>query len=324
MTEDENTVDEELDEFVDDIEMEDELHHEEKIRKKNAKVFLISIIGVLTIAGVYFGINYYNISDEEEQLVNQVESPQTDLAGIETLSLGKDIKKIEKKAGLSPKDELKKMEEMETLQKIKKVAPAKKQIKGKDSKSTPQVSKDLKNSFVEKKLTSQSPSSQKTAKRLSPETDKTGKYYIQLGMFVIKRNADNLIRSLKNKGFSPSKRPAKEMVKMYRVFAGKFSELKIAREAIVELKNAGITATLKKVTDRLYTLHTGSFYIKRNAEKLKEKISEQGLIPTTIRAPLLVDVYKVYIGYFKTKKDAVSYKEKLAGQGFSQTLILNT
>ena len=315
MADDENIVDEELDELMEDIEIEDELHQEEKVRKKNTKVLLISIIGLLTISGVYFGINYYNVLDEEE-LVKQAESPQTVQSGIETLPLQEDIKKIEKKEGLPPKEEVKKKDEKKTL-------PQKKDIEEKESKSLSLPSKDFKKSFIEKNLKPPAPSPRKAAKRLIPETDKTGEHYIQFGLFVIKKNADNLIRSLKNKGFSPSNILAKDAVKMYRVYTGKFSELKMAREGILDLKNAGINVTLKTVTDGLYTLQAGSFYLKGNAEKLKDEISELGLITRIVRVPFIIDVHKVYIGFFKTKRDAVFYQQKLAVQGFSQTLILN-
>lgn len=355
MADDENIIDEELDELMEDIEIEDELHHEEKVRKKNAKVLLISIVGLLAIAVVYFGINYYTVFDEEAQLLKQAEPPQADQSGIETLPLQDDIKKIEKKESPLPQEEVKKKDENKTLpqkediekkesttlerikkekaketippqkiaKKIKKVDVAKKQIKEKESKSLSLPTKDFKKPFVEKKLKPPAPSPQKAAKKLIPVTDKTGKHYIQLGLFVVKENADNLIRSLKNKGFSPSNSLVKDSVNMYRVYAGKFSGLKMAREGILDLKNAGINTTLQTVTDGLYTIQTGSFYIKENAEKLKDEISELGLIARIVRVPLVMDVHKVYIGFFKTKRDAAFYQQKLAVKGFSQALILN-
>ncbi len=329
MEEDENTVEEELDELMEDIEIEDELHQEEKVRKKNAKVLLISIVGLLTIAGVYFGINYYNVLNKEEELLKQAEPPQTDQLVKETLPLQEDLKKIEKKEGIEKREstvleEIKKEQIKEKILPPKKVDLATKQIEEKASKSLSLPLKDLKKSSVEKKPTPVAPSPQKAAEKLVPETSKSGKYYIQFGQFVIKKDADNLIRSLKNKGFSPSNTLVKNAVNMYRVYAGKFSELIMAREAIIDLENEGINATLKSATDNLYTLQTGSFYLKKNAEKLRDKMSELGLTTRIVRVPLTMDVNKVYIGFFKTRRDAALYQQKLAVQGFSKTLILDS
>tara|TARA_B100000959_G_C14985597_1_gene625447 strand:+ start:1838 stop:2950 length:1113 start_codon:yes stop_codon:yes gene_type:complete len=370
MEEDENAGEEELEELMEDIEIEEEIHHEEKVRKKNAKVLLISIVGLVTIAGVYFGINYYNVLDEEEQLLTKAEQPQTTQLDKETLPLQEDLKKVKKKEVALPKAEVKKKDKNKPLpkkeavekkepkvlkkakkekvkeptvleetkkeeikekvnppkkpKKIKKVEMAKKQIKEKASTPLSLPSKDLKKSPVEKKSKPAEPSPIKTAKKSVPEITESGKYYIQFGQFVIKKNAVNLIRSLKNKGFPASKSMVKSTVNMYRVYAGKFSESKMAREAIIDLENEGINARLKSVTDTLYTIQTGSFYLKRNAEALSDKIAELGLITRTVRVPMTVDVNKVYIGYFKTRRNAALYQEKLAAQGFSETLILDS
>ena len=354
--EEENTIEEELDDLMDDIEIEDEIHQEEKVRKKNAKILLISIIGLLTIAGVYFGVNYYNVLEEEEQLIEKAELPLNDESDKATLPIPEGVEKTEGREGLLPqeavknkeegktqpqkqdiekkeianlKDQKKKTEVKETVppkketEKIEKVARAEEQNKTEGSKSA-QLLKDLKKPTVEKELKTPPPPTKKEVKTLIPETEKMGKYYIQFGLFVIKKNADNLIRSLKDKGFSPSNILVKNIKDMYRVYAGEFSELKKARVAIIDLENTGINATLKTVTNGLYTLQTGSFYIKENAEKLKEEIAELGFISKIVRVPILMDVYKVYIGYFKTKKDASSYQQKLAVQGFSETLILSS
>ncbi len=356
MEEDENAGEEELEELMEDIEIEEEIHHEEKVRKKNAKVLLISIVGLVTIAGVYFGINYYNVLDEEEQLLTQAEPPQTTQLDKETLPLQEDLKKVKKKEVALPKAEVKNKDKNKPLpkkeavekkepkvlketkkeeikekidppkkpKKIKKVELPKKQIKEKASTPLSLPSKDLKKSPVEKKSKPAQPSPIKKAKKSVPEISESGNYYIQFGQFVIKKNAVNLIRSLKNKGFPASKSMVKSTVNMYRVYAGKFSESEMAREAIIDLENEGINARLKSVTDTLYTIQTGSFYLKRNAAALSDKLAELGLIARTVRVPMTVDVNKVYIGYFKTRRNAALYQEKLAAQGFSETLILDS
>ncbi|HJN02553.1 MAG: SPOR domain-containing protein [Nitrospinota bacterium] len=345
MKEDENIGEKELAELMEDREIEEEFYQEEKLRKKNARVFLISALGLLTIIGVYFGINYYNVLNKEEELFNLAELPLTDQLVKETMPIQEDLKKIEKKESALPKEEVKKKDENKTLpqkedieileeikkekieEKIpppKKVDLPKKQIEEKASKPLSLAPLNLKQSSVEKISKPSAPSPQKATEILVPETSKSGKYYIQFGHFVIKKNADNLIRSLKNNGFSPSNTLVKEAVNMYRVYAGKFSELKMAREAIIDLENEGINARLKSVKDNIYTLQTGSFYLKSNAVKLRYKMSELGFTTGIVRVPMTMDVNKVYIGFFKTRRDAALYQRKLSVQGFSETLILNS
>jgi cell division protein FtsN len=345
MKEDENIGEKELAELIEDREIEEEFYQEEKLRKKNARVFLISALGLLTITGIYFGINYYNVFNKEEELFMQTGLPQTDQLVKETLPIQEDLKKIEKKEGLLPKERVKKKNENKTLpqkedieileeikkenieEKItppKKVDLAKKEIEEKASKPLSLPLLDLKQSSVEKISKPPAPSPQKAIKKLVPETSQSGKYFIQFGQFINKKNAYNLIRSLKNNGFSPSNTLVKEAVNMYRVYAGKFSELKMAREAIIDLKNEGINARLKSIKDNLYTLQTGSFYLKSNAVKLRYKMSELGFTTGIVRVPITMDVNKVYIGFFKTRRDAALYQQKLAEQGFSETLILDT
>ena len=357
MAEDENTVLEgTLDELMDDIEIEDELLQEETVRKKNAKILLISIIGLLAIAGVYFGINYYSSLLDEEQLVDQAELPQIDelvketppppqedvekMEEKKTPAPQKEIKKTDEKKSLPPKDDIKKKEaaspEKINKEKIKKavlpktevkktetVEKAKKEIKEKDSTS-PQSPKEFKKASVAKELKPSAPEPKKTPEVAIPKTEKTGDYFIQFGKFVIKGNSDNLIRSLKEKGFSPSHVSEKDMVNMYRVFAGKFSELRDARETKIDLRNFGIEATIKTMANDLYTIQAGSFFVKRNADKLDEEITQLGLTSRIVRVPILMDVHKVFIGYFKTKREALLFQQKLAVNGFSQTLILNS
>jgi cell division protein FtsN len=343
--EDENTGEEELAELMEVREIEEELRQEEKLRKKKARVLLISALCLLTIVGIYFGINYHNVLNKEEELFKQAELPLTDQLVKETIPIQEDLKKIEKKEGALPKEEEKKKDENKTLPQnediekleeikkekveekippLKKVDLAKKQIEEKASKPLSLPPLDLKQSSVEKISKPPAPSPQKATEKLLPETTKSGKYYIQFGQFILKKNADNLIRSLKNNGFSPSNTLVKEAVNMYRVYAGKFSELKKAREAIIDLENEGINATPKSVKDNLYTLQTGSFYLKNNAVKLRYKMSELGFTTEIVRVPMTMDFNKVYIGFFKTRKDAALYQQKLAAQGFSETLILDS
>ncbi len=344
MEDDGNTVEVELDELMEDIEIEDELHEEEKLRKKNAKVLMITIVGLLTIAGVYFGINYFNVRNNEEQPFKQSESSQTIQLDKETLPLQEDLIKIEKKddnktlpqkKGIEKNEptvleEIKKEKKKEKIpptkkiNTIKKIDLAKKQIKEKAPESLSLLPNDLKKSSVEKKSKSATPLPQKAANELVFETSKSGKYYIQFGQFVIKKNADDLIRALKDKGFSPSNTSVKEAVDMYRVYAGNFSELKIAKNVIIDLENEGINVTLKPVTDNFYTLQAGSFYLEKNAEKLRDVMLELGLTSRIVKVPLTLDVKKVFIGFFKTSEDAAVYQQKLAVQGFSKTLILDS
>jgi len=157
---------------------------------------------------------------------------------------------------------------------------------------------------------------------LSSENIQQGKYYLQLGSFVIKNNADRLHSSLKERGFAPSKRKVKKKVKMYRVYAGDFEDKSAAEKEIVKLKKTGIRAAYKETSGNRYTLYLESFLFRKRAESLIKKITALGLPAKINRLPVMMDVHKVLVGQFNTKQEAILFQKNLAKKGFSEAIIL--
>lgn len=318
MNEDKKDNEAELDEMLEDIEIEEELQQEEKLRKKNAKILLISIIGLLTIAGVYFGINYYNELLEEQQLRSRAGLPVLDQSDKEILPLQEEMKRIEDTETTA--DSI--IETNSTPpSSTPTTAPDKLTVEKESELPEPPIQEEVKKEPPPPPEETPSEKSIDTDKTLTAEAGTTGKYYVQLGIFVVKENAEKLTRSLIDKGFSPSNIPLKEKITLYRVYAGDSLDKKSAKKEINNLKKAGITAILQAESGNLYTLQAGSFYIKKNAEGVKTKIIELGLPSKIVKISLKMDVHKVYVGYFKTKKEAISFQQKLAKHGYLKTAI---
>lgn len=310
MKDSENNTEDELENLLDDAEIKEELLQEEKLRKKKVKIMLISITGLLTIAVVYFGTNYYNILSEEEQFFRRAELPVLAQSAKEILPLQSKMKKIE---------------DIETVPTLRSFIPA----PAPDNSAEEKESKPPEPSIQKKvKKKPPPPPPGKTPSGKSIDADKiliakintTGKYYVQLGVFVVEENAKRLVRSLKNKGFSPSN--AQIEITHHRVYAGGLLDKNRAKKEINNLKKVGITAILKAESNNLYTLQAGSFYSKKNAERVKKIITKLGLPSKIGKISLKMGgVHRVYVGKFKTKKEAVSLQQKLAKRGFSKTII---
>ena len=313
--EDDITSEEEVAELLDDIEIEAELHQEELVRKKNTKIWIISIIGLAVIAGVYLGTNSYNIISEKEKsadktarLSEEFLPSQAEMIKTEETDLNKADDNMSE-IGLNPPPAkpgttLKKSIEEN---KIKLPVTANKKSTKKKSFTKEQP---YRNTMPEKNT-------------LTANISISGKYYVQIGVFAVKENAERLILSLKNKHFSPSKSTAKKKIKMYRVFRGIFSDRKKAEKEIANLKKSGINATLKKTASGdKYSVYAGSFSIKQNAERFKNKINTLGFTSKVIKLPVMMDTHKVFVGYFKTKQEAVLTQNKLTKEGFAKTIIV--
>lgn len=305
MKEDENFVDDDIAEFLDDLDIEEEIQEEEKIRKKNAKTLLISVIGLIIIAGIFIIVNYSNMFSEEEPLDGSVGLP---------------LDANTKKGNLSPQGEMEKGGGLDK-KKANVLPPAVKLTEKANSSPSRTTKKTIE---AKRKVPPKAASRKKTQKANKNQRAQAGKqsrYAIQLGAFVMKENAEKLFQSLNDNGFNPSLGIVKKRAPMYRVSSGGIVLKERAEKEIVNLKKAGINATYTKSSNNQYTLQIGSFYLRKNAENQKRKITELGLSSKITKSPSMVNFHKVSIGQFKTKKDAQLVQKKLEKKGYYQSII---
>ena len=319
MNEDENFAEEDIEAFLDKMEKEQEPENqdEDKLNKKSAKIILIPIIGLVIIAGLIFGTKYCNVHRAEKQSEDRAGSSLLNSSKREILPSQDKMRKIEDLTFLESQARLNKTESnVQTL-----LPPAPEHQGSKISKPMEQSNKkEVKAQALRKSSPPKVKS--KINQSLSSENIQQGKYYLQLGSFVIKNNADRLHSSLKERGFAPSKRKVKKKVKMYRVYAGDFEDKSAAEKEIVKLKKTGIRAAYKETSGNRYTLYLESFLFRKRAESLIKKITALGLPAKINRLPVMMDVHKVLVGQFNTKQEAILFQKNLAKKGFSEAIIL--
>ena len=319
MKEDENFAEEDIEAFLEKMEKEQEpeIQEEDKLNKKNAKIILIPIMGLVIIAGLIFGTKYYNAPRGEKQS----DAPS-----------GSSLLNSSKKEILPSHDKMRKIEDLTFLESQAKLNKTKSNVqtspppapKSQGSKISKPLKPSKKKEAKTQALHKNSPGQikPKINQSLSSKNIQQGQYYLQLGSFVIKDNADRLHRSLKKRGFAPSKKTVKEKVKMYRVYAGDFKEKSAAEKEIVKLKKAGIRAAYERTPDKRYILYLESFFYKKSAENLVRKIMDIGLPAKINRLPVMMNVNKVLVGQFNTKQEALLFQKNLGEKGFSESIIL--
>lgn len=317
MKEDESFVDEDVAEFLNDLDIEEEIQAEEEVRKKNAKILLISVIGLVIIAGIFLAVNYSNTPSEEGSLGGPVGlTPDAD-SQKGTLSpqgeLGKAGELDKKKAN----DSINNLESNVSHPVSAVKLPEKTNLK--PSRTTPKKI-EAKRKVPPKVASRKKPT--KASKNQRAQAGKLTEYSIQLGAFVMKENAEKLFQSLNDNGFNPSFSTVKKRAQMYRVSSGGIVLKERAEKEIVNLKKAGINATYSKTSGNQYTLQIGSFYLRKNAENQKKIITELGLSSKITRSPSMVDFHKVSIGQFGTKKGAQLIRKKLEKKGYFQSIII--
>ncbi len=152
-------------------------------------------------------------------------------------------------------------------------------------------------------------------------TEAQSEFFIQVGAFSVKANADRVIKKLMSGGFSPLVQTRTTRSSMHVVFIGGFADKKSPQNMISELKNKGLTPLLKKNDNGSYSIVLGKEKSKERAEALKQKLAKQGIF--TSLKPMNVDMrmFVVRVGGFENNTNALKGQEKLEHLGYKGTLI---
>ena len=152
-------------------------------------------------------------------------------------------------------------------------------------------------------------------------TEAQSEFFIQVGAFSVKANADRVIKKLMSGGFSPLVQTRTTRSSMHVVFIGGFADNKSPQNMITELKNKGLNPLLKKNDNGSYSIVLGREKSKERAEALKQKLAKRGIF--TSLKPMTVDMrmFVVRVGGFENNTNALEGQEKLEHLGYKGTLI---
>ena len=166
----------------------------------------------------------------------------------------------------------------------------------------------------------------KAAKSVPPTaaprlTAAQSRYFIQVGAFSVKANADRVIKRLMSGGFSPLVQTRTTRSSMHVVFIGGFADESSPQNMIRELRQKGLNPVLKKNDNGSYSIILGQERSKTKAESIKEELTRRGIFTSLKRMKIDSRIYIVRVGSFDSNTNAVQNQKKIETMGYTGTLI---
>lgn len=334
-----NRYNKRVEDLIEDAEIEAELEAEHKIRSKNTRLFLISLVGAGLLLFIYLGVNM----PFEEQTSPPPEKPQVARNPAEAkpipLPLNPPKPAVSKPATqkaigvpaetnlFQPPENPKNISAAKNNKAVKKPAEAKtkapaagKPVVAKKNVAKAKIKTSVKKVAARKTRTpiAKAGNKPKPKKRTDPLPQKG--YWVQVGVFSIKTNADRFVKMLKAKGLDPAiqSRPTHRLMNV--VFVGSYKSKNSTREPFAELKQAGFNPTLKKDGNR-YTFILGKFKTRDQANLLQDRLSLKGFLSGTKKLKMPSTNYVVQLGTFRTKEEARSTRDKMEHLGYKKAFI---
>ncbi len=302
-----------IDDLIEDAEIEAEMEAEKKIRSKNSRMFSISMIGIGLLALVYFQVNTQ--SPDESITKTVAKAPET-----AEERLAKQVPVVEDGSSASS---------LPIPQSANPVKPIKNPfIKEPKAKTPippvePPPVKKVKKAPLKEKIMS-APKSRPKSKPQKPAPalkSESSKFYIQVGAFGVKQNADKLVKKLKGKGFSPSIQTRSNKLSRYLVTVGNFADKKSGNDMLKELTRKGYDPSFYKNSNNSFSLKVGQFSSLKESQTAQDNLSIKGFLSEFHKAEVPVKTYMVQLGIFPNKEKARLTQEKLARAGFSKSFI---
>lgn len=309
-----------INDVIEDAEIEAELEAEKKIRSKNSRVFSISMIGMALLTLVYLQINRQpaptTIPDDEiaEVVNNPLEMAEKKVATAEE-KLAKQVP-IVKDGSQIPVPKAKVTEKI--------ITPDKTQIAAKKSPTQKPASpsKIQKKSETPKlkSIVKPKPEVKTTARPLAP-TKTNSRFFIQIGAYSVRKNAEASMKKLQSKGFSSLIQVKAQDNVQQIVTVGKFSNKNAGSEQLKNLKNKGFPSTWVENKDKTFSLQVGHFNTMGKAQKFQDSLSLKGFLSEVHQGKAKTETYLVQLGVFPTKEKATLVQEKLVRAGYPNTFI---
>ena len=300
-----------IDDLIEDAEIEAEMEVEKKIRSKNSRMLSISMIGIALLALIYYQVN--NLTDfptieisketlkKKSKVAEELLTKQTPLIvkessdpGITVTQSIESTKPIENPFIIKPKDNI---------------------------SSLPSRISNPKKTIPEKQISTSHKLKPSTNKNLPIKEDRKASFYIQAGAFGVKRNAEFLLKNIKEKGFSPSIKTRVQKSNKHILTVGKFTSTKDGDKILKKLSEKGINASIYKNASNSYSLKVGQFDNLKDTQKAQSNLKLKGFLSRSHKEDDLIKTYIVQLGVFPNLEKARLTKEKLAREGFSKTFL---
>ncbi len=344
-----------IEDLIEDAEIEAEIEIERNIRRKNAKIVLISLVGLILLFTFYVAIQdepYFFGSESNTQVAEFIEGeegpkplpfpllPQQSLNSEKSIDSTSSSFRSERIMPPSiPNSKTKDGPGSPDNQKSKKLntttTSTNDTLAGDIEKATEKVAailspktSSIKSALDPAQMISNSLKPEKSFKPAKPiiktpsnTFSKVGKYFIQLGAFANKTNSNRLSEKLRSKGYSPFIEINKRNISQHTVFIGGFLSKDESQSLFTSLKEKGLKPSVEKTPDGTFSIILGRTASKNQAEKIQNRLIEDGILTNLGQTFSQRTIYTVKVGGFESKKTARNEQKKLRRFGFKQSII---
>ena len=276
-----------LNNLSDDAEFKTVWDIKKRVRTKNSKLAIISVIGIILIA---------LIAIQNKQYFN---SPVS--------SISKKVSEIPKdKFPLKPSQDKTESTDLQAT-----TIKNKKTVSGQIIKS-----RDDKTNRLTKK---QSIADQSVFEKKSTSTQRK-EFFIQIGAFFLKGNATKLVKKLKSTGSNAEIHIRNVKSTQHQVATGNYTQKDHAASSSIKIKALGYNPTIKK-NGPAYILELGLFTKKKDATIFAKKLTNNGINSNQKIVTINQKVYIVRTKGIATESKARQTRKNLIKLGFKNSFI---
>jgi len=330
-------------ELLEDAEIEAEIESERRMRSKNTRTIAISIISVILLIILYSGMQSSGDSKSNE-ITKVVRAP---LDANATAPPGAVANNSSAKAGSEAFNKA-----SQTTPKSSSIAPSRAKSLAKDilppmkklnapstsrtvsAKPSPKASKPVvakTNAKPSGPVQAKSP--RKPAKMAAASVSAStvsvptasgaapGIYFVQVGAFSVKSNADNKMIDLRSQGFLPRIIEKGSSGASYNVVIGGFFSVTNANNQLSGLKSSGFNPSMRKNADGSYAIIMGNYNSSAAAMDLQDQLSDRGYISSLKRETAEKTIYIVQLGGYSSADKAKAIQQALSRSGYKNTYV---
>jgi cell division septation protein DedD len=269
-----------------DDQINSEPNIKKRVRTKNSKLTIISTIGIILIALIFI---------QKKQYFNSSRSSLIEQEALRT------------KDKLQPKSSLDK-------------------TKSTNHQKTNNINKNptlAQNITSKQNKTNLNPLKQSTLKQVSKKKAKPSlikNYYVQVGTFSIRNNAQKIAKKINDKGFKAETYIKNIKIIKHQVTSERFNKESDATSKFKKLKELGFSPSIKK-NGKSYIIELGFFEKKKDAVLFVDKLKNTGFSTSQKSITTNQKVYTVRTKGLLTKYKAQRVRKKLIDFGFKNSFI---
>ncbi len=325
-------------ELLEDAEIEAEIESERRMRSKNTRTIAISIISVILLIILYSGMQSSGDSKSNEitkvvraPLDANATAPPGAVANNSSAKAGSEA--FNKASQTTPKSSSIAPSRAKSL--AKDILPPMKKLNAPSTSRTVSAKPSPKTSKPVVAKTNAKPSGPVQAKSPRKPTKMAaanvsvptasgvmpGIYFVQVGAFSVKSNADNKMIDLRSQGFLPRIIEKGSSGASYNVVIGGFFSVTNANNQLSGLKSSGFNPSMHKNADGSYAIFLGNYNSSAAAMDLQDQLSDRGYISSLKRETAEKTIYIVQLGGYSSADKAKAIQQALSRSGYKNTYV---